>query len=41
MTTTRRGVAPQVESPGAWPACFAAENARWRGVTRARNIRVQ
>jgi tripartite-type tricarboxylate transporter receptor subunit TctC len=35
------GVTPQVEPPEAWPAYFAAENARWREVIRARNIRVQ
>jgi tripartite-type tricarboxylate transporter receptor subunit TctC len=35
------GVTPQVEPPEAWPAYFAAENAKWRDVIRARNIRVQ
>jgi tripartite-type tricarboxylate transporter receptor subunit TctC len=35
------GVTPQVEPPEAWPAYFTAENARWREVIRARNIRVQ
>jgi tripartite-type tricarboxylate transporter receptor subunit TctC len=35
------GVTPQVEPPEAWPAYFTAENAKWRDVIRARNIRVQ
>jgi len=34
-------VVPTVGSPEAWPAYFAAENAKWREVIRARNIRVQ
>ncbi len=32
---------PSVGTPEEWPAYFAAENAKWREVIRARNIRVQ
>lgn len=34
-------VVPMVRSPEEWPAYFAAENAKWRDIIRARNIRVQ
>ena len=34
-------VVPMVGTPEAWPAYFAAENAKWRDMIRARNIRVQ
>jgi tripartite-type tricarboxylate transporter receptor subunit TctC len=34
-------VVPRVTSPDDWPAYFAAENAKWRDMVRARNIRVQ
>jgi tripartite-type tricarboxylate transporter receptor subunit TctC len=34
-------VVPTVTAPAAWPAYFAAENAKWRDMIRARNIRVQ
>ncbi len=34
-------VVPRVTSPDDWPAYFAAENAKWRDMIRARNIRVQ
>lgn len=34
-------VTPTVGSPDEWPAYFAAENAKWRDVIRARNIRIQ
>lgn len=34
-------VVPMVGSPEAWPPYFAAENAKWRDMIRARNIRVQ
>ncbi|MBR0671075.1 Bug family tripartite tricarboxylate transporter substrate binding protein [Neoroseomonas soli] len=34
-------VVPAVGSPDEWPTYFAAENAKWRDVIRARNIRVQ
>lgn len=34
-------VVPTVGTPEAWPAYFAAENAKWRDMIRARNIRVQ
>ena len=34
-------VLPMVTSPDDWPAYFAAENAKWRDMIRARNIRVQ
>ena len=34
-------VVPMVTTPGSWPAYFAAENAKWRDMIRARNIRVQ
>jgi len=34
-------VVPVVTSPDAWPAYFTAENAKWRDMIRARNIRVQ
>ncbi|MBP0466186.1 tripartite tricarboxylate transporter substrate binding protein [Roseomonas sp. PWR1] len=34
-------VVPTVTAPEAWPAYFAAENAKWRDMIRARNIRVQ
>ena len=34
-------VVPTVGTPEAWPAYFAAENAKWRDVIRGRNIRVQ
>lgn len=34
-------VTPTVGSPDDWPAYFAAENAKWRDVIRARNIRIQ
>lgn len=34
-------VVPTVGTPEAWPAYFAAENAKWRDIIRARNIRVQ
>jgi tripartite-type tricarboxylate transporter receptor subunit TctC len=34
-------VVPNVGTPEAWPAYFAAENAKWRDMIRARNIRVQ
>ncbi len=34
-------VVPTVGTPEAWPAYFAAENAKWREVIRARNIRLQ
>jgi tripartite-type tricarboxylate transporter receptor subunit TctC len=35
------GVTPDVRPPEDWPAYFEAENAKWREVIRARNIRVQ
>ena len=35
------GVTPDVRAPEDWPAYFEAENAKWREVIRARNIRVQ
>lgn len=35
------GVTPDVRPPEDWPAYFDAENAKWREVIRARNIRVQ
>ncbi len=34
-------VVPTVTAPDAWPAYFAAENAKWRDMIRARNIRLQ
>ncbi|WP_237216843.1 Bug family tripartite tricarboxylate transporter substrate binding protein [Falsiroseomonas oryziterrae] len=34
-------VVPTVGTPEEWPAYFAAENAKWRDMIRARNIRVQ
>ncbi|BDG71959.1 Bug family tripartite tricarboxylate transporter substrate binding protein [Roseomonas fluvialis] len=34
-------VVPSVGTPEAWPAYFTAENAKWRDMIRARNIRVQ
>jgi tripartite-type tricarboxylate transporter receptor subunit TctC len=34
-------VVPTVTTPESWPAYFAAENAKWRDMVRARNIRVQ
>ena len=34
-------VVPMVTGPDSWPAYFAAENAKWRDIVRARNIRVQ
>ena len=34
-------VLPMVTSPDDWPAYFAAENAKWRDMIRARNIRIQ
>ena len=34
-------VVPMVGTPEAWPAYFAAENAKWRDMVRARNIRIQ
>jgi tripartite-type tricarboxylate transporter receptor subunit TctC len=34
-------VVPTVGTPEAWPAYFAAENAKWRDVIRSRNIRLQ
>ncbi|MBY0335336.1 MAG: tripartite tricarboxylate transporter substrate binding protein [Acetobacteraceae bacterium] len=34
-------VVPSVGTPEAWPAHFAAENAKWREVIRGRNIRLQ
>ena len=34
-------VVPMVGTPEAWPPYFAAENAKWRDMIRARNIRVQ
>jgi tripartite-type tricarboxylate transporter receptor subunit TctC len=34
-------VIPTVTSPDDWPAYFAAENAKWRDMIRARNIRLQ
>jgi tripartite-type tricarboxylate transporter receptor subunit TctC len=34
-------VVPTVGTPEEWPAYFAAENAKWREVIRARNIRLQ
>jgi tripartite-type tricarboxylate transporter receptor subunit TctC len=34
-------VVPTVTTPESWPAYFAAENAKWRDMIRARNIRVQ
>jgi tripartite-type tricarboxylate transporter receptor subunit TctC len=34
-------VVPMVTTPESWPAYFAAENAKWRDMIRARNIRVQ
>jgi tripartite-type tricarboxylate transporter receptor subunit TctC len=34
-------VIPMVTTPESWPAYFAAENAKWRDMIRARNIRVQ
>ncbi|WP_270937461.1 Bug family tripartite tricarboxylate transporter substrate binding protein [Falsiroseomonas oryzae] len=34
-------VVPTVGTPEAWPEYFRAENAKWRDMIRARNIRVQ
>ncbi len=34
-------VVPTVTTPESWAAYFAAENAKWRDMIRARNIRVQ
>lgn len=34
-------VVPMVRSPEEWPAYFTAENATWRDMIRARDIRVQ
>ena len=34
-------VRPTVRPVEAWPACLAEGSAKWRGVIRARNIRVQ
>lgn len=34
-------VVPTVTTPESWPAYFQAENAKWRDMIRARNIRVQ
>jgi tripartite-type tricarboxylate transporter receptor subunit TctC len=34
-------VVPVVGTPAEWPAYFAAENARWRSIIRARNITIQ
>ncbi len=34
-------VVPTVGTPDDWPAYFAAENAKWRNMIRARNIRIQ
>lgn len=34
-------VVPRVGTPEEWPAYFEAENAKWRDMIRARNIRVQ
>ncbi len=35
------GAEPRVTTPASWPEYFAAENAKWRDMIRARNIRVQ
>ncbi len=34
-------VVPVVGTPTEWPAYFAAENAKWRGIIRSRNITLQ
>ena len=34
-------VVPTVGTPAEWPAYFAAENAKWRDIIRARNITIQ
>ena len=34
-------VVPVVGTPAEWPAYFAAENAKWRGIIRSRNITLQ
>jgi len=34
-------VVPTVGTTAAWPAYFAAENAKWRNMIQARNIKLQ
>jgi tripartite-type tricarboxylate transporter receptor subunit TctC len=34
-------VVPTVGSTAEWPAYFAAENAKWRNMIQARNIKLQ